>query len=321
MEKINDDKKSNFLEKIKTKSKEFGIVITSELLDNLNQTTSLLQASLGNELVIATFAPMIPQLIFDEVKKRLFTIEIADLGNRLSQVKQDLNHDFINSDEGRKLFQQSVEEIINNAEKDKIEYIKKFITSSFTLEDPQEIKLKKYREILIQMTSLDIQLLQLFCKPQEFIHQLRPIKNKLEDEGKATYQLLLPIDMHDYNFKVDEGLFLASYKSLTNWNLIHHENKKFKKEDEVEPENTAIYTLDNYWGVGQADYYITHDRRHAKKSLKDNSKVCHSKDAIVEMSLSALTMAFVTNFGWDLMCMIDESIQPVSIDEDLELEH
>ena len=70
-------KKSHFLEKFKTKSKELGFEITSELITSLSQTTSLLQASIGNELVIATFAPMIPKLIYDEVTKRLFLTEVS----------------------------------------------------------------------------------------------------------------------------------------------------------------------------------------------------------------------------------------------------
>lgn len=311
---------TSFLEKIQTQSKALGFALTSEVSNQFGSVISGLQASLGHELVIATFGPMILQLILDKAKQKLFVTEISDLGNSLNKVSDQLNLDFINSDEGRKLFQQSVEEIINNAEKDKIEYIKKFITSSFTLGDPQEIKLKKYREILIQMTSLDVQLLQLFCKPQKFIHELRSIKNKLEDEEKDTYQLLLPIELNDYNFKVDEGLFQVSYNYLINWGLIEHKNSKFKDREEVEPINTAVYTLDSYWSFFLADSIIKKDRRHARKYLKQKSLEKLGEDKGIESCLSALTMAFVTNFGWELMCMIDTSIYPVNKTEDLELE-
>lgn len=314
-----DKNKQKFLDALRTKTKELGSAISIELLENINHTTTLLQASIGNELVIATFIPMIPQLIFDKIKKRIFDKEIADLGNRLHKVKDELNYEFINSIEGRRLFQKTVEEIITNAEDEKIEYFKQFITTSFTLEKPQELKLKKFREILLQMTTFDVKLLQLFCKSQKFIHELRPIKDKLNDEGKATYQLLLPIDLNDYYFKLDEGLFSASYNSLINWGLIQHKNKKLDKKDEVEPDNTAVYTLDNYWGFGQADFYVAKDRRHARKFLKEKQSENLTEDEIIKICLSALTMAFVTNFGWDFMCMVDPSIKPVSIDENVEL--
>lgn len=314
------DKKSHFLEKFKTKSKELGFEITSELITSLSQTTSLLQASIGNELVIATFAPMIPKLIYDEVTKRLFVTEVSDLGNRLDAIKDKLNYQFIQSDEGSRLFQKIVEEMLTNSEEEKIEYLKRFITSSFVLEHPEELKVKKFREILTQTSSLDLKLLQLFCKPQKFIHELIPTKNKLFAERKAIDQLLLPIDLNDYCFKVDEGLFHTSYTSLINWGLIQHKNQKLNKNDDAEPDNTAIYTLQSYWGFGQGNFYIKKDRRHARKYLKEKHSENVAGDEIIEACLSSLTMAFVTNFGWDFMCMIDDSIQSVNTDENLELE-
>lgn len=314
-----DKNSGRFLAVLKSRTKELRYHITDEILSNVNHSTALLQASLGNELIIATFIPMIPQLIFDQVKKRIFDKEIPDLGDRLHSVNEKLNHEFINSIEGRRLFQKSVEEIISNSDDKKIEYLKQFITSSFTLEDPQEIKLKKYREILIQMTSLDIKLLELFCKPQKFIQELRSIKHKRDDKRKTTYQLLLPEDLNDYHFKIDEGLFRASYKSLINWGFIQHKNKKLLKEDVVGPDETATYTLGSYWNIGQANFFISKDRRHARKYLKENQSASLNKDETIEVALSALTMEFVTNFGWEFMCMIDDSIQLVDSNEDVEL--
>lgn len=44
------DKNSKFLDALKAKTKELGSEISTELLENINLTTTLLQASLGNEL-------------------------------------------------------------------------------------------------------------------------------------------------------------------------------------------------------------------------------------------------------------------------------
>ncbi len=279
-------------------------------------------ASLGSFVVgdpTGIVFPVILESANLTIRKR-FLKHFPDLVEKLNREKSKMNEDFFKSDMGQDLLRETINHIVKETNEEKIEFLKKFIMTSYTLDDPQEIKLKKYEVILTQMNSLDIQLLQLFCKPQKFTHELRIIKNKLDDEGKATYQLLLPDDLNDYNFKVDEGLFLASYKSLINWGLIQHQNIKLEKKDEVKPENTAVYTLNSYWGIGQADYYTAKDRRHARKILKENSQLVHDEERTVEISLSALTMAFVTNFGWEFMCMIDKSIQPISIDEDLELE-
>jgi hypothetical protein len=198
--------KEGFIKLAKSKSKELGQTITSIALENINSITSTMQASLGNELIIATVIPMIPSLALDEVKKRIFDTEMQDLGQKLYHNRDQLNHNFIESVEGRKLFQDILQEIINKSEQEKIQYQKQFLVSSFILETPDQLKLKKYREILLQMTSLDVKLLHLFCEPEDFIRQLRITKYKLHEEQGGDTQLLLPMNLNDYHFKVDEGL-------------------------------------------------------------------------------------------------------------------
>ena len=52
----------SFIEIAKTKSKEIGQTITQKALEHVDQVTATLQASIGNELVIANIHPNDPIL-------------------------------------------------------------------------------------------------------------------------------------------------------------------------------------------------------------------------------------------------------------------
>jgi len=185
----------NFIERAKSKTKELGYNITQEALEHINEITLSLQSAIGNELVLATFIPMIPSLIIDEAKRRIFDREVLDLGNRLDSVRDIINHKFIQSDEGRKIFQTLIEEIIHKSEQGKIQHLKQFIVFSYTQENPNELLLRNYRRILLQMDFVHIQLWGTLIQPSEIIQKYVDSKERPSNE-----QLHIP---YDFNADVD----------------------------------------------------------------------------------------------------------------------
>lgn len=136
---MDEKQNSNFITLFRNRIHEAGIILKEEVLNLMNNSGILFSSLVGNELVIATFAPMIPELIFDEVKRRIFADDIHDLAKKLENNKDILNENFIRSDFGRKLFQDVIKEILNESEKDKREYLKRFLVSAYVEQNPRVV--------------------------------------------------------------------------------------------------------------------------------------------------------------------------------------
>jgi hypothetical protein len=140
----------NFLVKIKGKANELGIVVKDELFQLLSKSTMNLQSVVGKELVLATVVPMIPSLIADTLKRELLEKHVPDLGERLKENYSQLNHEFIKTPEGRKLFKETVTQILEETNEEKIEFLKKFLLRSYLVENPDFERIRKYMKCQIR---------------------------------------------------------------------------------------------------------------------------------------------------------------------------
>ncbi len=283
--------KQNFIELAKNKAKELGISVTQEALIYVNEITAYLQASIGNELVLATFVPMIPSLIADEVKRKIFDKHVSNLGNRLNDHSVDLNRDFIQSLEGRRIFQNLIDEIINKADEKKIEYLKNFIISAYTDKDPQEVFIRRSRTILLQMDQSHIQLLSALIKPAEIIR--KAVDDK---ENPSREQFFIPGDFNKYFLNLPDSIFESLYNDLKNWGLVDDRHDSGADEDQK-----GVYTMQiGFWTKNQVLHYGKIKREHSKK-FADENLVVERQHGIEQtiLGLICITINHVSDFGWE----------------------
>jgi len=283
--------KQNFIELAKNKAKELGISVTDAALNHVNEITALLQASIGNELVLATFVPMIPSLIADKVKRKIFDKHVSNLGNRLNEHFADLNKDFIQSLEGRRIFQNLIEEIINKADEKKIEYLKNFIISVYIDKDPQEVVIRRSRTILLQMDQSHIQLLSALVKPA------RIIRKAVEDKpNPRKSHFFMPGDFNKYFMKLPDSVFESLYNDLKNWGLVDDQH-----DTRSDGEQKGVYTTQvGFWKKNQVLHYGKIKRKHSKKFVEENLEITQLNriDQTI-LGLTSITINYITDFGWE----------------------
>lgn len=161
--------KETFIEKLREKITELGISAKSNILQSIANSSHLMASVVGNELVIATFVPMIPSLIFDEVKKRVFDTEISDLSNRIDEVKNSIIPNFLETTKGRKLFQNTIHEILEQTDKEKLESFKVLLINSLTdLNVSAEEKEIRFN-LLRSLTLRHMKFLKMLRNPEKYV--------------------------------------------------------------------------------------------------------------------------------------------------------
>lgn len=205
----------NLLVKIKDCAKELGIQAKQEIYASLTKAIQLIPSVVGNELVLATFVPMIPSLLYDTVKREIFEKDISNLGNRLFEEREKINRDFINSPLGRKLFKDIIKEIFEETDKDKIEYQKRFLLNAFIQNLPNIDRLSAYHKILLSLEPPQLRIIGALSNFEETVRQILTKR----DESKPTIPIDLRGDVRRL-LKIDNEIFERAITRLETDKLI-----------------------------------------------------------------------------------------------------
>lgn len=223
--------------KIKDKTNELGIQVKQEVFDVLSKSVQFLPSVVGNELVLATFVPMIPSLIYDSVKSAIFEKHIPDLGKRLFDEKENLNKDFINSPFGKKLFKDIIGEILEQTNEEKIEYLKKFLVTSYSDKKSDSELIKAFFKILTNMEPIHIKLLTILKNPKEIMTQVanerkknpRPVEERHygKKDGAVYWTEDLDDDLNNFYLHTEPVIYSNAHKDLVTWNILETKLHKF----------------------------------------------------------------------------------------------
>lgn len=230
------------------------------------------------------------------VRKR-FLKHFPDLMKRLENEKGRIDQEFVKTETGQQILRDTLREIIRQSDEEKIEALKSFLVSSYLHTNHDELLLKRYHKILLQMDLTHIRILAAFTDPEEVIRQI--MKNKNDRHP----QLFIPIDFNKYYLKLPEVIFSSAFLELKNWGLIEHKSPS----DDVD---NVIYTMqESYWGKYQVAKNISKERIHSysfyEKAFAEGR--IYGTNEKITLALSCLCLNFITNFGWDLTQLIKNS--------------
>lgn len=208
--------KETFLKKLREKLSETGINAKIDILQVIANSTHLMASVVGNEIVIATFMPMIPSLIFDEVKRRVFNTEISDLGNKINKVKDIINPEILESPKGRKLFQNTMQEILEQTDKEKIDSLKALFVNSLINTDVDVENKEILLNILRNLTVRHIKFLKMFYDPPKYVESNQI---KITQDSSAPISALLGELFPEYTLDI----IMLTISDLHNMGLTHLE--------------------------------------------------------------------------------------------------
>jgi len=168
------------------------------------------------------------------IRKR-FTKHIPDLVQKLEENKMNLNEKFIKSEFAQTLLRETIKEIVNEPDEEKIKTLKQFLVSAYVQEDPKEAVLRNYKKILLEMDGMHIQILSVLSNPQKI--SLDIIKKTLS-ESKDSFKIA-----ENYNqfLKMNNTLFTKSIRDLSNWAILLPEYKESQHSivDPPDPDKLA----------------------------------------------------------------------------------
>lgn len=218
-----NENQGTFLVKFKERAKEFGILAKQEFCEMVGKSVELFSASIGNELVLATFVPMIPSLVVDHIKQEIFKEHMPDLATRLLTEQRNLDEKYIQSREGQKLFKDTIKQILDETNDEKIEFLKKFLVNSYVLPDTaSEIKYQ-FLVTLSALTPIELSILRIMFNPTSHVE-------KIVDEIKpydGHIRFSIKDDLCEY-LQLNEILFEKSVSNLKKNDCISDEGKDQK---------------------------------------------------------------------------------------------
>jgi len=228
--------KDDFLPKIKDKAKELGFRVTDEIYQCIQKSTVLLPSIVGSDLVIATFVPMIPSLVYDIVKRELFEKNIPDLAELLKQNRNNLNLDFIQSPLGREIFQKTVNQMLEYSKQEKIRHLKLFLINVYSSNNPDEELIQNCQKILLNMEQIHIKLLTILRTPEQILRNIaeqrkqNPRNENQQKYGKSKYVLYWEPegddDINKFYLKSNNMVYRNGLKDLVTWNILQTEFQK-----------------------------------------------------------------------------------------------
>lgn len=157
---------------------------------------------------------MIPSLLYDTVKREIFENDISDLGKRLFEEREKINKDFINSLLGRKIFKDIINEIFEETDKYKIEYLKQFLLNSYIRIDTNNQEKSEILEILKSLQPTQLQILRALVNPEDTVDK---IIQKWRSQRHPSWALR--DDLNDI-FQLDMEFFNRSISKLESSGLI-----------------------------------------------------------------------------------------------------
>lgn len=217
--------------------------IRSQLREKISNTTTWIYSSEGKSLtkIIASIASFVvgdptgfvlPFIIesSDIIVRRRFLKHSSDLVNRLEENREHLNLNYVMSPEGQKMLKDTLRNIIQESNEEKIEYLKKFLLTSYSDKKPNSELINTFFRILTNMEPIHIKLLTVLKNPKEIMMYVanerkknpRPVEKR--PHGKAECVSYWSENEYDdlNNFYLHSDLVVYSnaHKDLVTWNIL-----------------------------------------------------------------------------------------------------
>lgn len=208
-----------FTIELKSRIKESGLVLKNEFVEMIQDTIEHLPAIMGNEVLIATISPLLQTLYYDEFKRKIFQDNVSDISERL---KDKTVNEIVNTLHGRKIFQETINRILEEIDQEKIEAHKELLLKSYTIKDPDEVLLQSCLNTLKNIQPIEIQLLKNFADPHNMISTIL----EKECKGKTSHIQVDIIKKLPMYFNIDESLCQSAFIKLENEGLIKENPSK-----------------------------------------------------------------------------------------------
>lgn len=160
---------------------------------------------------------IIPYLnsLYDESKRNRLSKHLKDLDEQLSS-REHINNEFIRTNLGRQIFEDTIKTIIEKIEEEKIEAQKSFLINSYTTRDPNKELLTSYQDILLTLRGIELRVLKIIFQPDEIV---RKIFLNIKGNGGDVTNFGLKDDLANI-LNIEKELFATIAKRLENENLI-----------------------------------------------------------------------------------------------------
>jgi len=231
-------------DKIKDKVQPLGWLTTEAGRHVMRSVAMIGSFALGDPT--GFILPMIVETADITVRKR-FIKHVPELVNTLESNRDHLNFEFIKTDLGQKILRDSISNIINETEEEKIQFMKNFLLHSYKQENPDDVFIRTCFSLLSRMDSVHLQILSTFSNPKIPLEKVchEKINNYVENTG-YDYTINLWTDWNPYYFKIDPEVYNNILKELLNWNILH---KHHSDADNLNPfmKNLEPKSLDQLW--------------------------------------------------------------------------
>lgn len=166
----------------------------------------------------------------DMMVRKRFLRGLTDIGNELDYERSNLNMDFIKTPEGQQLLKNTFRKIIQENSEEKIEYLRKFLITSYSDKKPDSELTNAFFKILENMEPIHIKLLTILKNPKEILLKIaeqrkqNPRSVSERKYGKSDYALYWEVtgqdDINEFYLQTNPIVYHNALKDLVKWNII-----------------------------------------------------------------------------------------------------
>ena len=230
---------SNNLENIEIQLRKKISNTTAWIYSSEGKLLTKIIASIGSFVVGDPTGFVLPFILesSDVVIRKRFLKHFPDLANRLEQNSSHLNHNYIKSSEGQKLLKDTFRKIIQETNDEKIEYLKKFLLTSYSDKKSDYELINTFFKILTNMEPIHIKLLTVLKNPKEILINVanerkknpRPVERR--PHGKNDCVVYWSEDRNDdlnlFYLHSDPVVYSNAHKDFVTWNILETKFHKF----------------------------------------------------------------------------------------------
>ena len=222
----------DYLENIKSQLREKISNTGTWIYSSEGKLVTKIIASIGSFVVGDPTGFVLPFILesSDVVIRKRFLKHFPDLVNRLEQNRERLNHNYLKSSEGQKMLKDTLRSIIQETNEEKIEYLKKFLLTSYTTKKPNSELINTFFRILINMEPIHIKLLTVLKNPKEIMIYVanerkknpRPVESRPHGKNDcAVYWSENKYDdLNNFYLHSDPVVYSNAHKDLVTWNIL-----------------------------------------------------------------------------------------------------
>ena len=193
-------------------SKAYSWIDTSEGKIISRATASLSSFIFGDPTGL--IVPLILECSNYAVRKR-FVRHFPDLLNKMEKSKSLINQKFLLSDLGQKIIRETLRQIIEQDDEQKIEKQKNFLINTLTSMEPDKERIDTFLKILISLEPTQLKILSSLSNSEKTATSIMNMK----DSSKPTIPMNLKKDFK-LLLGIDDELFERSLSRLESENLI-----------------------------------------------------------------------------------------------------